>query len=85
MEEVKRNKKMEYYNRFILEMNVKAKSLNMTKTNYANSHGLINPNNKSSAFDIAILCEYAMKNDDFRSIVQSKHYKTTIKVCDKIN
>jgi hypothetical protein len=51
----KRLTKNACYNRFIVEMNEKAKSLKMNKTIYANSHGLSNSNNKSSAFDIAIL------------------------------
>lgn len=60
-------------------MNIKAKDLRMLKTNYANSHGLMNPNNKSSAYDVALLCEYAMQNDSFRSIVRCKQYKGTVK------
>ena len=43
-------------------MNLKANSLDMTKTNYANTHGLVNNENRSSAIDIAFLCEYAMNN-----------------------
>jgi D-alanyl-D-alanine carboxypeptidase len=43
-------------------MNAKAKELGMNKTNYANSHGLMNTSNKSSAYDIALLCDYAMRN-----------------------
>lgn len=46
-------------------MNNKAKSLGMSKTNYANSHGLVNNMNKSCAFDLSILCEYALNNDKF--------------------
>lgn len=60
-------------------MNAKAKELNMNKTNYANSHGLMNPNNKSSAYDIALLCDYAMRNELFRAIVRCKQYKGVIK------
>lgn len=41
-------------------MNIKAKQLQMSKTNYANSHGLINTMNKSCAYDIAMLSIYAM-------------------------
>lgn len=55
-------KKIDCYNRFLREMNAKARELNLTKTTYANSHGLVNQNNKSSAYDIAILCDYAMRN-----------------------
>ena len=60
-------------------MNAKAQSLGMSKTNYANSHGLMNMNNKSSAFDIALLCEYAMRKQEFRDIVQCRSYRGTIK------
>jgi D-alanyl-D-alanine carboxypeptidase len=60
-------------------MNTKAKEIGMNKTNYANSHGLMNQNNKSCAYDIAILCDYAMRNELFRTIVKCKHYKGVIR------
>lgn len=47
-------------------MNNKAQQLNMSKTKYANSHGLVNPENKSCAYDLAILCEHAMSITKFR-------------------
>ena len=50
------------YARFIQEMNNKANELGMSKTRYANSHGLVNSLNKSCCNDLAILCEYAMNN-----------------------
>ena len=74
----KEEKKKVYYERFISEMNKKAKAIGMEKTNYANSHGLVNFANKSCAFDLALLCEYAMRNTLFKSIVSSKFYKTEI-------
>ena len=43
-------------------MNKKARELEMSKTTYANSHGLINTMNRSCAHDIAHLSQYAMKN-----------------------
>lgn len=64
--------KKECYDRFIQEMNVKAQSLGMVKTNYANSHGLINLLNRSCAHDVAILSHYCMKNNYFCSIVSCK-------------
>ena len=36
-------------------MNQKAAELNMEKTKYSNSHGLSNSENKSCAFDLAII------------------------------
>ena len=64
-------RKEKCYKRFISEMNVKAKNLKMKKTNFANSHGLSNPDNKSTAYEMALLCEYCMQNETFRSIVKT--------------
>ena len=50
------HKKKDFYNRFIQEMNIVAKKIGLHKTNYANSHGLVNPDNRSCAYDLAILC-----------------------------
>lgn len=61
-------------------MNQKATQLNMEKTKYCNSHGLSNPENKSCAFDLAIISEYAMNNSDFRRIVSCKNYEAQIKI-----
>lgn len=71
-------KKKKCYDRFILEMNKKARCLGMMKTSYANSHGLSNNLNKSCAFDLCILCEYAMTKEYFRTVVSTKEYKSTI-------
>lgn len=60
-------------------MNSKAQALKMTKTHYVNSHGLINVNNRSTAYDIAVLSAYAMKNETFREIVSCKVFNCTIK------
>lgn len=61
-------------------MNRKSKSLQMTKTTYANSHGLMNQVNKSCAHDMAVLSEYCMRNPYFKSIVSCKSYTNTIRV-----
>jgi D-alanyl-D-alanine carboxypeptidase len=71
--------KSDCYSRFISEMNLKAQALKMNKTHYSNSHGLINVNNRSTAYDIAVLSAYAMKNTVFREIVSCKVYNCTIK------
>ena len=59
-------------------MNAAAKRIGLLKTCYANSHGLVNSSNRSCAYDLAILCEYAMKNPTFRSIVSCRLYQTKI-------
>jgi D-alanyl-D-alanine carboxypeptidase (penicillin-binding protein 5/6) len=60
-------------------MNKKALELGMEKTHYANSHGLMNADNKSCAFDLALLCEYAMRHETFREVVKTRVYECTIK------
>ena len=67
------------YARFIKEMNHTAKKLNMNKTKYANSHGLANPNNRSTAYDIALLSSHAMQHPIFREVVSTRSFTTTIK------
>ena len=52
--------KKECYERFIREMNTTARELKLVKTNYANSHGLVNSLNRSCAYDIAYLSHQAM-------------------------
>ncbi len=59
-------------------MNTKAKSLNLRKTNYANSHGLMNFLNKSTAYDMTLLSIYCMDNPIFAKIVSTKIYQTKI-------
>ena len=61
-------------------MNTKAQILGMTKTNYSNSHGLINLLNRSCAHDIGILSNYCMQNPYFANIVSCKSYKCTVRV-----
>ncbi|MCK5617193.1 D-alanyl-D-alanine carboxypeptidase, partial [Candidatus Pacearchaeota archaeon] len=53
------------------EMNERAKSLNLKNTKFTNPIGLDNiENHYSSAFDLAILTKYALKNRTFSRIVQ---------------
>lgn len=59
-------------------MNNKANELKMNKTRFANSHGLANQMAKSCSFDIALLCDYAMKNSEFCKIVSCRSYTCNI-------
>lgn len=49
-------KKKDCVDKFVCEMNMKANSLNMEKTRFANPHGLSNSENRSCAYDLAVLC-----------------------------
>ena len=61
-------------------MNKQAAALNLEKTKYCNSHGLSHPDNRSCPYDIAVLCEYAMGNQQFRSIVRCRSYECEVPV-----
>lgn len=62
---------------FVVSMNQKAKEIGMKNTTFHNPHGLDEETegNLSTAYDMAILMSYAMKNADFRKIVGTKVYK----------
>ena len=61
-------------------MNKKAQELNLSHTHFVTPHGLDNDNHYTTAYDLAILTDYALKNDKFREIVNTK--TTTINVGD---
>lgn len=57
---------------FVTLMNEKAKSLGLTNTHFTSPHGLDNEKHYSTAYELAILTNYALKNDIFRKIVSTK-------------
>ena len=63
---------------FALMMNKKAKLLKLTKTNFVTPHGLDDENHYTTALDLAILSDYALKNEIFSKIVKTKSYTITI-------
>ena len=62
---------------FVKQMNEKAIQLGMKNTTYYNPNGLDDDDkgNYSTAYDMAILMSYAMKNTDFAKIVGTSKYK----------
>ena len=55
-------------------MNVTAKRLSLTSTHFTNPHGLDDEEHYSSARDLAILFDYALKNETFAEIVSTYKY-----------
>ena len=53
-------------------MNKKAKELGLENTNFVNPHGLHDDNHYTTAYDLAVISSYAMKNKIFREIVSTK-------------
>lgn len=63
------------YEEFIAQMNIKAFKLGMRNTSFLNPHGLNDDtSNYSSAYDLALLMKYAIKNKDFLRITRAKKY-----------
>lgn len=61
---------------FVDMMNDKAEELGMNGTHFTNVCGLHNYDHYSTAMDISILLNYALKNSDFREIFTSSEYYT---------
>lgn len=62
--------------KFVELMNSKAIDIGMKNTTFNNPHGLDEDKaNYSTAYDMAILTSFAMKNKDYRDIVKTKKYK----------
>lgn len=61
---------------FVFLMNKKAAEIGMRDTEFANPHGLDDAENHySTAYDMALLMQYAMKNEEFRRISGTKVYR----------
>ena len=53
-------------------MNEKAKEIGCSDSNFVNPNGMHDENHYSSAYDLAMIARYAMKNDTFRKLVVKK-------------
>lgn len=59
-------------------MNTKAKELGLKNTNFESPHGLDSDNHYTTAYELALLSDYALKNPTFLQIVGTKNYTVTI-------
>lgn len=55
-------------------MNKKAAEIGANNTHFANPHGLPAENHYTTAYDLALICSYALKNTTFREIVSTQYY-----------
>ena len=55
-------------------MNSKAQELGCTATHFINPNGIHSEDHYSTAYDLYLIANYAMKNETFRTIVASKEY-----------
>ena len=63
------------YDKFVTEMNKKAKELKLKNTHFTNAIGADDEDNYSSAKDVASMLKYALKNNKFREIFITKKYE----------
>lgn len=68
---------------FATLMNEKAKEVGALNTHFTNPSGLPDENHVTTAYDLAMIAKYAMKNDTFSNIV--KMYNYTIPPTNKKN
>ena len=59
-------------------MNKKSNSLELTSTHFITPHGLDNDNHYTTAYELAIITNYALKNESFYNFVSTKNYTVTI-------
>ena len=59
-------------------MNKKCNELGLSSTNFVTPHGLDNENHYTTAYELALITDYALKNDTFKNIVGTKNYTVTI-------
>lgn len=62
---------------FINLMNLKAKTLGALQTSFYNTNGLPHQKHLTTAYDLAAIARYAMKNPAFAEIVGKKYYSIT--------
>ena len=57
---------------FAILMNKKAKELGLENTNFVTPHGLDSEDHYTTPYELAILTDYALKNETFSNIVKTK-------------
>ncbi len=60
------------YEGFARKMNEKAKELGLKNTNFVTPHGLDNEKHYTTAYELAIITDYALNNSKFAQIVNTK-------------
>lgn len=64
--------------KFVEMMNAKAKEIGAVNTNFANPHGLYAQEQVSTARDMMLITQYALKNPEFEKIATTQSYTPSI-------
>lgn len=62
------------YDNFVKMMNDKVSELGLKNTHFANVVGLFDEENYSSAYDVAEILKYSLKNEKFKEVFETKNY-----------
>ena len=62
---------------FVELMNQKAKELGATNTHFVNTHGLHDPDHYTTAYDMYLIFNEAIKHETFNQIINMTSYQTT--------
>ena len=62
---------------FVAKMNLRAVELGMNDTHFRNVTGLHNDNHYSTAYDLAVMMQHAMKNEYFHQVITTEKYTLT--------
>lgn len=65
-------------NGFIELMNQKAQELKLQNTHFVTPHGLDDPEHYTTALELAKIADYAMENEAFAKIVNTKNYTISV-------
>lgn len=68
---------------FSILMNNKATELGLTSTHFVTPHGLDNEEHYTTAYELALLADYALENKTFSNIVKTKNYTIQINSSSK--
>lgn len=60
-------------------MNTKAKLLGLKNSNFTSPHGLDDENHYTTAYELALITDYALQNETFRKIVGTKQSSVAIR------
>lgn len=60
---------------FAILMNEKAKEIGCASTNFVNPNGVHDENHYTTAYDLALIAKYCMKNETFKELVSTRVYR----------
>lgn len=67
---------------FVDEMNARAKELMAVNTHFVNPHGLHDENHYTTAYDLYLIFNECIQNEDFLKIIETDHYTASITEAD---